>query len=281
MPEMYEVQRIKHYLTDEKILSNPIRQFEFLNRGARILKNMTPDAFEKTMAGQSIERIDQKAKYLVFIMTNGALLLHLRFTGIPHIAGKSYKGLLNAIHSLPVHAAESPSARFRVTFTHGNVELVYIDTRCLSHMKWYSDVRDIAQIPDLADVAPDLDGFLTLTPAQWQAAARHTRTDIKTWLQNQKTPPSGIGNYLACEILAEASLSPWKKTHTLSEKEWNSLYHSIMRIRGNCLASPGYTWFKVYKKKQCGRCGSPVNRLPHRQTLSSQSTYYCPECQKK
>ena len=53
------------------------------------------------------------------------------------------------------------------------------------------------------------------------------KTDLKTWLQDQRYPPSGIGNYLACEICHQAKLSPWLKLNKLSKQQEQDLCEQI------------------------------------------------------
>ena len=41
---------------------------------------------------------------------------------------------------------------------------------------------------------------------------------------------SGIGNYLRADILWYAKISPYRKLNSLSKKDWNTLYNSIIEI---------------------------------------------------
>ena len=104
------------------------------------------------------------------------------------------------------------------------------------------------------------------------------KRDIKTELQDQYTIPSGIGNYLACEILAHAMINPWQKLGSFDKKLYERLCGAMQTVQALCLSSARYDWMLVFKNKICGRCGGAVQRRKHK-GASSQSTHFCKRCQ--
>ena len=100
---------------------------------------------------------------------------------------------------------------------------------------------------------------------------------IKTYLQNQKSAPSGIGNYLACEICHQARLSPFKKIKSLSKKHYEMLIQAIQSIHKICMSRSDYNWFCVYHKTHCGTCNNLITHQKHTHK-NSQTTWWCRAC---
>ena len=102
---------------------------------------------------------------------------------------------------------------------------------------------------------------------------------MKQELQDQSTYPSGIGNYLACEILACAKLNPWISVASISLKEYQALCKGIMEVKRLCEQYASYQWFHVFNRKNCRICAGIVTRKKHHLGQSGQTTHYCPQCQ--
>lgn len=97
-------------------------------------------------------------------------------------------------------------------------------------------------------------------------------------LINQGYLCSGIGNYLKCEILYEAKLSPFRDFRELNEEEIKKLYHSIKIVSQRHLDANGKNQelMEVYYKKK----DSNGNKVVYEKTPDGKYTYWIPEIQK-
>ncbi|MEM8727128.1 MAG: DNA-formamidopyrimidine glycosylase family protein [Chlamydiota bacterium] len=277
MPEHYEVKRIRSYLEDGGIEGEKITDFEALPGAEKILKNGTLARWKGWLVGEKILSIAIKAKYTFIQLERGALVWHYRFTGIPHIRGFDYKRRLDTIFNLPVLKSSKNYCRFRIHFRNGKI-LDYLDIRCLSTVRYFPDTR-IDALAIFQKLAPDLTHFSPRSFTEWEKGVKRRRRDIKRELQDQFTAPSGIGNYLACEILARAKLSPWLSLPAVSPTEYDALCRGIGAVRELCENRTDYRWFTVFNRSRCMRCNETIDRRKHRPHAASQTTHYCPNCQ--
>ena len=107
---------------------------------------------------------------------------------------------------------------------------------------------------------------------------------------------AGIGNYLRCEILFVAGLSPRTTVKMCSQGELKRLADAIVKlIRQSCKtggitndlqqaeemmqAGAGFEQARFYlfrrEGKPCYRCGTPIVKVK----MNGQPTYLCPQCQ--
>jgi len=104
------------------------------------------------------------------------------------------------------------------------------------------------------------------------------RVEICCILINQGYLCSGIGNYLKCEILYEAELSPFRDFRELNEEEIKKLYHSIKIVSQRHLDANGKNQelMEVYYKDK----DSNGNKVVYEKTPDGKYTYWIPEIQK-
>jgi formamidopyrimidine-DNA glycosylase len=276
MPEFYEVYRMKAYLDDAKILNKKIIAVEIPTLGARCFKSHTKENAKAFFLNNSMTSIQTIAKYTIFNFKQGAMLCHYRFTGVPHIVGKSYTNRVLSIHSLPLTNYSKKHVRFSLVFE-DNQQLDYVDTRCLSHIHINPKENSVAAFKSKLPCLQDLNNYKPLTFREFTNVIKTSKQDIKIYLQNQLTPPSGIGNYLACEICHGAKLSPFQTISSLTKMQYNALVTSIKKIHEICISRADYNWFCVYHKQRCGTCNSPINHQKHSHK-NSQTTWWCPQC---
>ena len=269
MPEIFEVRRIASYLSDSGILNSPIIGLESSSFGEKLLKQFSLEEWKNILYGQSIQAINTKAKYTLFSMTEGMMVWHYRLTGLPYVEDFEYGDRLVTLYSLPL---DNPSRykRFSIIFQNGK-RLHFSDMRLFSTIDFYRENISL-------NVADDLYHCYLSNSRPCYNSLEKSRKDLKTFLQDQKSYPSGIGNYLACEILAHAKLNPWQKLFSLSEEHWNNLFDAIHTVVEHCLNGASYEWFRVFKQQQCKECNGTVYRKKHK-GKSSQMTHFCPNCQ--
>ena len=103
---------------------------------------------------------------------------------------------------------------------------------------------------------------------------------------------TGIGNIYAAETLFAAKVSPLRKASELSEEECDKIARHAKRILKLAIKWGGTTVsdyrnvdgsegkfvqkLKMYGKKECPDCGSPVAKA----VLGGRTSWYCPNCQK-
>ena len=241
MPEFFEVKRIKDYLNDTDILTIPITSVSFKNHGERILKQSNTDFFREVLINNCIQSIQTKAKYTLFCLNHGSILLYYRFTGIPHVEGHAYGNRLKSIYSLPIINLNPNHIRFSIYFSNGNI-LNYYDTRCLSHMHIHKSYQSFCDYSHLNKLAGDLFYYIMPDFNDFISNHNHLKCD-EDFLLDQTKPPSGIGNYLANEICAHSNLNPWIKISDMNESQYTKLKSGLNSVIDCCECNPSYDWF--------------------------------------
>lgn len=277
MPECYEVLRIKDYLLDSQICNQAICNVNVTEKGARLFKNASKEDVVNFLLQNSLTAIFTKAKYTLFKFSHGAMLCHYRFTGIPHVTGHSYKDRLNTIYNLPTEVINDDYIRFSIFFENGK-QLNYVDTRCLSHIHISLEAQSFSDFKSTQLLPEDMTQFIFPSFKKWTSQTNNLSLDLKSYLLNQYYAPSGIGNYLACEICHHAGLNPWKKVGSFSEIDYFKLVDGYDKVKVYCESHNDYVWFKVYNQINCVSCNHIVSKKRHK-GKSSQTTTWCSICQ--
>lgn len=105
-----------------------------------------------------------------------------------------------------------------------------------------------------------------------------SRFNIASILINQGYLCSGIGNYLKCEILYEAKISPNRSINDIKDEELEVLYKAIKKVCELHLSKEGRSeeHLKVYGKK----VDTDGNEIKYEETQDGKKTYWVPEIQK-
>ncbi len=276
MPECYEVKRISEYLVDSKLINQRLEQITFKNKGERIVDNLTIEHLKDLLEKQLLLAIKVKAKYTGFEFSSGTVVLHYRFTGIPHVQTKSYGNQLYSIYSLPITNKKSQHCRFKWQFESKTIE--YYDTRCLSKLYFYPNFT-FEQTPQYQALAPDIRELLFLEYKEFKEKYGKSSIIIKQWLLNQNIAPSGIGNYLACEILAYAKIYPFLQLKKINRTTYQQLINAFKEVHHLAESTPEYHWFRVFNRQKCKECDVPVIKKKYSKNV--QTTHFCPQCQQK
>ncbi len=256
MPEHFEVKRICSYLKNGNILGKKITDILFLKGYEKLLKRGEKNDWIYWLKGQQILEICVKGKYTFFQLTSGTLTVHYRFTGIPHISNKSYSGMLYTIFNLPTTDDAMRFCRFKLILDH-SISLSYCDIRCLSDIVFYPQ-QNFAKLNKYISLAPDLSNYQSEPYQSWIQRNKRRKRTIKQDLQDQYTSPSGIGNYLACEILFLAKLCPWTIVSKITEKQYQCLCLAIQKVINLCRLNAHYSWFGVFNQKFCSVCRGKI-----------------------
>ena len=272
MPELPEVETVRRGL-ERLVVGKTIEQVRV--RYAKMIGTGV-DSFVHDLPGQTIERIGRRGKYLLFYLTGGVLVSHLRMEG-------KYLFYSDAV-------PERKHAHVFFEMTDGGT-LVYEDVRKFGTMEFlkkdqleaYFAARKLGPEPTDSD-------FLLATFA---AALGRSKKPIKPYLLEQ-TLGVGLGNIYVDEALWRARIHPARPADSLKPAEVKRLREKIIEVlqlgiekRGstirtyrNALGEDGtmQDFLQVYGKtgQPCARCGSPIEKIK----LGGRGTHLCPHCQK-
>ncbi|MFO7766327.1 MAG: bifunctional DNA-formamidopyrimidine glycosylase/DNA-(apurinic or apyrimidinic site) lyase [Pelovirga sp.] len=271
MPELPEVETvcrgIAPYVTGKVIL-------ELILRVPRLRLPLDPQLC-RTLPGQTVRHVYRRAKYLLLMIDQGSLIIHLGMSGILRI--------------VPAGSTEHK---------HDHVDLIFTDGNCLR----FTDPRrfgtfifsgtDPLRQPLLADLGPepldhDFQGELLYQ------RSRDRKQAVKGFIMDQKTVV-GVGNIYANEALFRAGIHPARPAGRISRKRYERLAGAIKEVLAEAIAAGGTTisdfadsagrpgYFRqelqVYGRglQPCCLCGRPVRTA----RLGQRSTFFCSFCQR-
>jgi formamidopyrimidine-DNA glycosylase len=267
MPELPEVETVAQELRDN-VLGRRIKSV------TAIWNRSFDNQCETALAGQSIERIDRKGKYLILNLERTFLIIHLRMTGqLLFYPGK-------------VDAAED-HVRIIMQFV-DQTELHFKDMRKFGRFYHVSDIQGI-----LNNVGIDaLDRQLGLP--MFRKVLRNSKMNIKAFLLSQKYI-SGLGNIYVDESLFLSRLHPSTMVSDLTPSESKRLFENIVFVLKQAVRNMGSTisdyrdmygnrgnnqkFFRVYGRAgdPCPVCGTQIKKIK----FAGRGTHFCPSCQIK
>jgi formamidopyrimidine-DNA glycosylase len=270
MPELPEVETIRRGLR-EGSPSNPPLPGEQIE-SARVLWERTlaapgVDEFCARLPGQSILEVGRRGKFLIFYLSQDALLVHLRMSG-----------------DLWVEAQEAPIAphhRLVLNFRDG-LRLAFNDTRKFGRVWLVGDVQDV-----LAGLGPEpLEP--EFTPELLYQRLHKTRRQLKPLLLDQSFL-AGLGNIYTDEALHLARLHPLTPADRTSPEQADSLWGAIRGVLEEGIRRNGASidwvyrggdfqnYFRAYRRtgQPCPECGAPIQRI----LVGQRATHFCPNCQ--
>lgn len=270
MPELPEVETsrrgIRPYVLDQTVHSVIVRE--------RRLRWPVPPGLEDRLSGQTVRRLERRAKYLLFGTDAGTALVHLGMSGSLRIIGPD----------------EPPGRHDHVDIRLGNGKaLRFRDPRRFGSLLW-ADAGELH--PLLAHLGPeplgpDFDGDWL-----WKKA-RGRRVAIKAFIMNAEVVV-GVGNIYASEALFEAGIHPLRQAQRVSRARMQKLADAIVAVLNRALAAGGTTlrdfsggtgepgYFRqqlnVYERagRPCRQCGKAVLS----RVIGQRSSYYCTKCQR-
>jgi formamidopyrimidine-DNA glycosylase len=258
-----------------------------------------PEGFAERLAGQRIESLTRRAKYILVSLGSGdVLLVHLgmtgRFTVISAAAGRKNLGEFY-FKAEAGEAGEGPHDHVVLKLDDG-ARVIYTDPRRFGVMDLFPQA-DAAGHKLLRGMGVEPLGN-ELNAAYLAEKFRRKAAPLKAALLDQRII-AGLGNIYVSEALYRAGLSPKRKSGTLAkkstpDKRLEDLVRHIREILGEAIIAGGSTLqdfvntdgsagefqqrFQVYDREgqPCLRCGSAIERL----VQSGRSTFYCRTCQK-
>lgn len=281
MPELPEVETIARNLRGE----NPFRS------GSGVKERPAPDApvvgrtivsadvywdrtiaapetgFAERIAGQRIQSVGRRAKYLVLGLDADQLVVHLRMSGdvIVRPAGQPAE-----VHDRVVfHLSDGRDVAFNDTRKFGRVWLVP-ETGSL--------FQKLGPEPFGEDFTPE-----------WLYQNLHRRRrQIKPLLLDQHFL-AGVGNIYADESLHRAGIHPLRTSDRVTYEEAAALHRHIRAVLEEGIRSNGASidWvyrgggfqnhFRVYDQngQPCKKCGTIIEKI----VVGQRGTHFCPGCQ--
>lgn len=270
MPELPEVETTRRGLAPH-LLGHTVRRV--VVRCAS-LRQPVPAHLPAALTGQTLQRLDRRAKYLLFGFEQGRLLAHLGMSGSLQL----------------VAPGSAPGKHDHVDVDFGHLTLRYRDPRRFGLLLWLDDEGDSGPLAHLGVEPLDaqFDG------AWLHRATRGRTTPIKTWLMDNHHVV-GIGNIYASESLFRARIHPLTPAGRLGPQRCARLAAAIHDTLNAAIAAggstlrdfvggdgqPGYfqQQYFVYGRagEACRVCGRPVQRLVQGQ----RSTFFCATCQRR
>lgn len=226
------------------------------------------------LAGQTLQTIERRSKYLLFRFAHGTLIVHLGMTG--------------SLRVLTQPQALQKHEHIDLVFGDGRI-LRYRDPRRFGAFLW--TVADPLQHPLLAKLAPEpLSEQFDTDYLSRKLAGRST--PIKVAIMDSSSVV-GVGNIYASESLFRAGTLPLRPAASLTRDEIARLIDAIRATLSEAIAAGGTTLRDYvdsdgnagYFSLRCavyGRGGLPCPCCGQNiaQTRQAQrATYWCPHCQ--
>lgn len=286
MPELPEVETVRRGL--EPVLTGATLIGVRQNRPD--LRFPFPADFAAKLEGATVERLERRAKYLLFGLSTGQVwVTHLGMTGRFTLDGDPM-GRFDA--EAPVagpHEHLSLGARRDGLTT----RVGYADARRFGFMG-LMDADAVETHPWFASLGPEPLGN-AFSAAHLQAAFRGRKQSIKVSLLDQRVV-AGLGNIYVCEALWRARISPTLAAGQVSRPRLEALTVAIRDVLNEAIAAGGSTLrdfanaeggqgYFQHRFDAYGREGQPCNRADggviQRIVQGGRSTLFCPVCQKR
>ncbi|MFH1714226.1 MAG: DNA-formamidopyrimidine glycosylase [Candidatus Nealsonbacteria bacterium] len=291
MPELPEVETVVRELRKE------VRNRTFLDTWTDskklIKKPIDFNLFKKQLKGKKIERLERRAKNILFRISGGkTLLVHLKMTG--HLLSGKWKMERGKWKVLGKnHFLEDPMNRFiHLIFWLDNGEMLALsDLRKFAKVELWT-TSDLENSEGFRSIGPEpLQKSFTFQ--KFKEATRGKKGKIKKVLLDQKTI-AGIGNIYSDEMLFKSKIHPLKEVSRLSGKELKRLYFSMKEVLklGIKLGGESFSDFRrlsgkkgnydskrlVYRRtgEKCSVCQSKIQKVK----VGGRSAHFCPKCQR-
>ncbi|HEX6997551.1 MAG TPA: bifunctional DNA-formamidopyrimidine glycosylase/DNA-(apurinic or apyrimidinic site) lyase [Gammaproteobacteria bacterium] len=270
MPELPEVETTRRGLAPH-VIGKRIAAVDVRER--RLRWPVSPE-LPRRLAGRRVQRLDRRAKYLLFGTDDGTLLVHL--------------GMSGSLRYLRADEPPQPHDHVDIRFDDGSF-LRFNDPRRFGTLQL---TRAPERHPLLRALGPEPLGE-DFTADYLLRASRGRRVAIKQLLMNGRVVV-GVGNIYANEALYRAGIHPARPAGRLSRARLERLVAAVREVLTDAIGNGGTTLrnfvggdgrpgyfrqeLRVYERdgELCRRCGARIRRTVQGQ----RATYYCPRCQR-
>jgi formamidopyrimidine-DNA glycosylase len=277
MPELPEIETFRRrflYGTDRnqqdrgsRLVGKRITRADLL--WDRTLAAPDPQEFKIRIAGQTVQDIDRRGKFLLLRLSDDVLAIHLRMSG-----------------DLILEPAAVPIAK------HHRLLLVFDDDSRLA----FNDTRKFGRVW----LTDDVDGLLahlgpepldeSFTSELLYIKLKDRQRQVKPLLLDQRFL-AGMGNIYTDEALFYAGIHPRTIASTLTREKVEQLWFGIRKVLTQGIQHNGSSidwvyrggdfqnYFQVYNRagEPCNRCGTQIERI----VIGQRGTHICPNCQKE
>ena len=233
-----------------------------------------PADLQRQVAGQVISAVERRAKYLLFRLPTGTLLVHL--------------GMSGSLRVLQDQVAPGRHDHIDIVLQGGHI-LRYNDPRRFGSFHWLCLDE---QHPLLSHLGPeplseDFNGELLYRRSRGRKAA------VKNFIMDGKVVV-GVGNIYANEALFQAGIDPRRAAGRVSQERYARLAKNIKQVLTSAIeqggttlrdfvggdGKPGYFAQQLYvygrAGEACKRCGQPLREC----RLGQRASVYCVACQR-
>ena len=274
MPELPEVETVKRIL-ETQIIGKRIRKVNVFYH--KVLENTDVETFVKKLENETIHSLSRKGKYLIIILSNHALVVHLR------MEGKFFIKDLN----------EKIDKHEHVEFVLDDVSLRYHDTRKFGKIALLNstDLNEIYKYAPLQKLG--IDANVETDYIKIYNALAYKKCTIKEALLDQ-TNVAGIGNIYADEVCFLSRIHPKTKCSELTAIDIKNILFNSKKVLDDAILQGGTTIrsytsslgvtgrfqnsLLVHQRlgQECYVCGTTIEKI----RVGGRGTYYCPTCQK-
>lgn len=271
MPELPEVETtvraLRPHVCGQTVSDIVVRQPK--------LRWPVPGELAELVRGSKVANIERRAKYMLFAVGSGHVLIHLGMSGSLRLSV----------------AGEPPGPHDHVEFGIGDKwRLRLRDPRRFGTVLWVAgDPGEHRLLRDLG-IEPLSGGF---DGTYLHRASRSRKVAVKNFIMDQRIVV-GVGNIYASEALFQAGVNPKRRAGIISAKRYGRLAECVRSTMESAIAAGGTTlrdftsgdsspgYFKQ-ELQAYGREGEPCERCAgviETCVIGGRSTYYCKLCQR-
>lgn len=270
MPELPEVETtlrgLKPYIEQQSIRQVIVRDHR--------LRWPIPSNINKILRGQTVQTIERRAKYLLFRLDRGSIIIHL--------------GMSGRLSILTSHKTPQKHDHFDIGFSNQLI-LRFTDPRRFGAFLWLDGDPFLHPLLKNLGIEPLQRQFTG--KYLWQLA-RNRKVPIKTFIMNAHIVV-GVGNIYANEALFSAGIHPARPANSVTLADFNRLTVAIKQVLRQAIARGGTTLkdffnsegkagyfaneLQVYGREglPCMVCGLSLSGI----RIGQRSTVYCKQCQ--
>ncbi len=270
MPELPEVETTLRGIAPH-IVGHTI--LECVLRTPKLRLPLEPSLCE-ILPGQTITKVERRAKYLLLFCDRGTMILHL--------------GMSGSLRVLPAGSTEKKHDHVDVIFSSGQC-LRFTDPRRFGLLIFTPDDPYQHKLLNHLGPEPLSDDF---HGDYLYRISRGRKLAVKQFIMDQKTVV-GVGNIYANEALFQAGIRPDRSAGQISRVRYKRLADAVREILHKAIAAggttisdfnqadgkPGYfaQQLQVYGRggEACPACGRPIFAI----RLGQRSTFFCHHCQ--
>jgi formamidopyrimidine-DNA glycosylase len=285
MPELPEVETVRRGL--EPVLAGA--RLSRVRQNRPDLRFPFPERFVDQLEGATVERLDRRAKYLLFPLSTGQTwVTHLGMTGRFTLDGRQ----LGEFEEPAPIAGKHEHVSFCATRDGATHRVGFADARRFGFMGLIP-TGEVETHPWFRDLGPEPlgNGF---SGARLAEAFAGKKQSLKVSLLDQRVV-AGLGNIYVCESLYRARLSPLVPAGAVERSRLDRLAAEVRRVLEDAIEAGGSTLrdfanaeggqgyfqhrFDVYGREGKPCRGDGCTGVVERVVQGGRSTFWCPSCQ--